>query len=184
MIFLFFDCETTGIFEGCGIPRLVQLGWAIFDEEKEECIKKEYLIIPNGFVIPDEAEAIHNISTLDARTKGFPAEYVISEFIRDITSVDLVIAHNFDYDSRIIENEAFLTSSFFSFDRKNKFCTMKSTAHICRIPGPYGDKWPRLTELHNYLFGEEPKCSHKALPDAMTCGKCFFELKKRKLIDV
>ena len=184
MNFLFFDCETTGIFDGCGIPRLVQLGWVVFDDEKNDCLKKEFIVIPNGFIIPDEATIIHNISTENAKKSGFPVKYIISKFIQDIQNVDLVVAHNFEYDSRIIENEALIAGSFFSFNHKKTFCTMKSTVHICRIPGPYGDKWPRLTELHSYLFGEEPKCSHNALPDAMTCAKCFFELRRRNLIDL
>ena len=184
MNFLFFDCETTGIFDGSGIPRLVQLGWAIFDEEKKECIKKEYTIIPDGFTIPDESSAIHGISTENAKKEGYIAAFVISEFIQDLKHTDIVVAHNFEYDSRIIENEAHKQGLFFVFNYKKSFCTMKSTAHICEIPGPYGDKWPKLIELHQHLFGMKPDFSHNALSDAITCAKCFFELRKKGLIEV
>ncbi|MBN2733685.1 MAG: 3'-5' exonuclease [Methanomicrobiaceae archaeon] len=182
MKYLFFDCETTGIFENSEIPRLVQMGWVIYDTYLGECRKKEYIIIPDGFEIPEESVAIHNITTQAAKDAGYPFEHVFLEFSKDLQISDLVISHNFEYDSRIIENEVSNIGLFFSFLRKKSFCTMKSTAHLCKIPGPYGDKWPKLQELYYFLFGKYPKYSHNALEDASTCAKCFLELKKRELI--
>jgi DNA polymerase III subunit epsilon len=59
---------------------------------------------------------------------------------------------------------------------------MLSSTEYCRIPGPYGFKWPKLTELHLKLFGEGFDEAHNAAVDINATEKCFWEMKARGVI--
>ena len=61
---------------------------------------------------------------------------------------------------------------------------MKSMTDIMQLPGPYGFKYPSLNELHNWLFGCSFEGAHDALDDVKATAKCFFELKRKKLITI
>jgi len=50
------------------------------------------------------------------------------------------------------------------------------------IEGYYGYKWPKLSELHYHLFGEDFEGAHNSKNDVAATSKCFFELKKRGVI--
>ncbi len=69
-----------------------------------------------------------------------------------------------------------------SFERKRKLCTMKVSTDYCRIPGPYGYKWPKLSELHIKLFGRDFDEAHDASVDINATEKCFWEMRKSGLI--
>ncbi len=57
---------------------------------------------------------------------------------------------------------------------------MQATTNYCRLPGPYGYKWPTLQELHMKLFQESFEDAHHALVDVRACARCYFELKRLK----
>lgn len=59
---------------------------------------------------------------------------------------------------------------------------MLTATNYCRIPGLYGYKWPKLSELHIKLFGVDFDDAHDASVDINATEKCFWELKKRGLI--
>ena len=63
--------------------------------------------------------------------------------------------------------------------RKPQLCTMQASTDYCKIPGPYGYKWPKLSELHMKLFGEYFEEAHDAAADINATVKCFWELKRR-----
>jgi hypothetical protein len=50
-------------------------------------------------------------------------------------------------------------------------------------PSGRGDKWPTLTQLHVQLFETEFTDSHKAGADVEACAKCYFELRRRGIIE-
>jgi len=57
---------------------------------------------------------------------------------------------------------------------------MLKTTSLCKLPNKYGNgyKWPKLSELHNFLFNEDFADAHDALGDIRATIKCFFELKR------
>jgi hypothetical protein len=59
---------------------------------------------------------------------------------------------------------------------------MQKSTNFCAISGPYGFKWPKLSELHYKLFGVGFNEAHNAAIDIHATAKCFWELKKRGLI--
>ena len=59
---------------------------------------------------------------------------------------------------------------------------MQSSTDYCRLSGPYGYKWPKLSELHIKLFGEDFDEAHDASVDIEATMNCFFELKRLGVI--
>jgi len=61
---------------------------------------------------------------------------------------------------------------------KRKICTMHSTTDFCAINGPYGYKWPKLSELHYKLFRTDFEEAHNAAADINATARCFWELRR------
>jgi DNA polymerase III subunit epsilon len=186
-MYLFFDTETTGlprrrnapVEDVNNWPRIVQIAWAAYDENGRQDSAESHIIRPEGFIIPREAERVHGISTARAMNEGKPVVAVLERFTGAVGSSATIVAHNLKYDEPIILAEYIRLGKKSPFGMKPKICTMTGTTEICKIPGPYGFKWPTLEELHRFLFTLPPEASHDALADVETCAKCYFELKRR-----
>jgi DNA polymerase III epsilon subunit-like protein len=188
---LFFDTETTGIprnykasvsdFDNW--PRLVQIAWIVTDDSETEIKCAEYVIKPNGFKIPKEAARIHGITTELASQSGVDLNPVLKEISEDISGATALIAHNVQFDEKILGAEFLRMGHVNAIDGKPRKCTMQSSTNFCRIPGPYGYKWPKLQELYKKLFHQEFENVHNALADVRACSKCYFELRRIGVMD-
>jgi DNA polymerase III epsilon subunit-like protein len=189
-MYLFFDTETTGLPKKYNAPaddfdnwpRLVQVAWILFDEEGEEITSSSYIIKPDGFVIPKESSLIHGITHKRAIKEGCDLVNVLSEFESLVEQADYLIAHNIDFDEKIMGSELLRSGNLNCFNNKNKFCTMRASTNYCAISSQYGYKWPKLEELHYKLFATNFEEAHNALVDIQITAKCFWEMKRRGLI--
>ena len=183
-MYLVLDTETTGVKQ---TDRIVSMAWALFDEAGTELVLSHHLVIPDGFTIPRDATAIHGITTEEARKKGVPIGVVLTKLANDINghAPRLLVGHNVGFDRPIVLNEYTRLKSRQNLSILPTYCTMKSTANYCRI-SRYGGgfKWPTLQELHCKLFGSPLALAHDAQADVRTCAKCFFELRRRGLVNV
>jgi hypothetical protein len=77
-----------------------------------------------------------------------------------------------------------LTMEALHLENKETICTMKETTAYCALPNkwPNSFKWPKLTELHQKLFGFAFDGAHDAMTDITYLKKCFFELLDREII--
>ena len=190
-MYLFFDTETTGLpknykapaSDSLNWPRLVQIAWSWYDVEGNVWDSYSYIIKPNGFVIPDEIAKIHRVTQERAMTEGVDLEIVLKHFSEEVKKAEFIVAHNIDFDDKIVSAEFYRLNMENILEKVNKICTMKSSVEFCHIPNNYGrNKWPNLSELHNCLFGVGFSDAHDALVDVSACAKCFFELKNRNAI--
>jgi DNA polymerase III epsilon subunit-like protein len=94
----------------------------------------------------------------------------------------LLVAHNMQFDEKILGAELLRAGYPNVVDAKNRRCTMQAATNYCRLPGPYGFKWPTLQELHLKLFNESFDGAHRALVDVRACARCYFELKRLKVM--
>lgn len=185
-MYLFFDTETTGlpvrwkapVTDLDNWPRLVQLAWIQFDEQGGETGAGNYIIQPEGFVIPEESSLIHGISTERALKEGESLSLILEKFNNAMNDAQTLVAHNMGFDEKIIGAEFLRTKISSSLDTIDKICTMEGTKEFCAIPGQYGLKWPRLSELHQKLFGTDFLEAHNAENDIRATAKCFWELRK------
>jgi DNA polymerase-3 subunit epsilon len=189
-LYLFFDTETTGLPRSWSAPvtdidnwpRLVQLAWIAYDENGAEHSRGDSIIRPNGFSIPADASRVHGITTERAMSEGIPVRQALETFRDKIGESAYIIAHNIDFDEKIIGAEFIRAEMSHEFKNKKKICTMKSTVNFCAIPSARGFKWPQLAELHQKLFGAKFEDAHNAAADIEATAKCFWELKKRGVL--
>lgn len=184
-MYLFFDVETadappprgTPASDSSAWPRLVQIAWVACDKDGRETEARESIIRPSGFQIAPGAAAVHGISTEVAARDGVALEPVLGEYGRAARAAEVLVAHNFDFDRAVLTAEFARIGRPHPFDRRRHVCTMVASAEHCKLPGKFGKyKWPRLTELHQSLFGEPFEGAHGALADARACMRCYFRL--------
>jgi DNA polymerase III epsilon subunit-like protein len=185
-MYLFFDTETTGIPRNYKVPasdlrnwpRLVQIAWLLADEDANEVESAEYIAKPDGFTIPRDATKIHGITTEMALQNGVDLNSILTAIAPSIKSADLLVAHNMQFDEKILGAEFLRAGHPNLLESKKRKCTMQASTNYCHLPGPYGYKWPTLQELHMKLFSQSFKGEHQALVDVRACAACYFELKR------
>ena len=189
-MYLFFDTETTGIprnykapaSEFKNWPRLVQIAWLLADEQANQIASAQYIVKPDGFTIPKDATKVHGITTEMAVQNGTDLKSILTTIEPSIEKASVLVAHNMQFDEKILGAE-FLRAGRPNFvESKERRCTMQATTNYCRLPGPHGYKWPTLQELHMKLFNETFKGAHQALIDVHACARCYFELKRLKVM--
>lgn len=188
MLFLFFDTETTGkalnfkapVTNIDNWPRLVQLGFILCQDSYDNKVCEGDIIIrPDGFLIPKAATDIHGISHEKALNEGVEISGVLYQFSDLIEKADYLVGHNLGFDKPVIGAEMIRYGFNESLImRKPSLDTMLMSTNFCQIPGPYGYKWPKLSELHTKLFNKEFDNAHNAFADIEATAKCFFELVK------
>jgi DNA polymerase-3 subunit epsilon len=186
-MYLFFDTETTGIPRNykapasdlTNWPRIVQLAWLTTAADGHEIGCAEHLIKPDGFEIPNDAAKIHGITTKIANETGTELNIVLARIEKDLMNVNTIVAHNMQFDEKVLGAEFLRTGRPNIVTTKAKICTMQLSTEFCQLPGPYGYKWPTLQELHLKLFNISFQGAHRALSDVRACAACYFELKRR-----
>lgn len=190
--YLFFDTETTGLPRSWNAPvsdvdnwpRLVQLAYMGFDGDGKQLSRVDMIVRPEGFTIPAEASRIHGITTERAMREGLPLDEVLAAFKTQLDQAQYLVGHNIGFDEKIVGAEFLRAGGQPIPADKVRICTMHSTANYCAIPGPRGNKWPKLIELHSKLFNSEFEEAHNAAADVAATAKCFWELKRRGIIRI
>lgn len=184
MNILFYDTETDGLPKGGIYPHIVQIA-AILDDGSEELETLCEIIKPNGFEIPEEASAIHGISTERALKEGKDLKMILSRFLAMAERADLIVCHNIGFDMPVVSQELERVGlSEEALEDKEIFCTMLASTDICQIKFASnqrrpGYKWPKLIEAHQYFFKEGFDDAHDALADVRACRRVYHELKRR-----
>lgn len=192
-MYLFFDTETTGLPKDWNAPikdlnnwpRIVQIAWVEYDKKRNLISQGDYIIKPEGFNIPQEVSRIHKIFQDDAVELGYPLKKVLNVFNSIIDKSEYIIAHNINFDDKVLSAEFLREYITSSLPEKKKICTMESTIEFTNIPNARGGlKFPSLADLSRKLFGEAFKDAHNALIDIQNTAKIFWELIDRNIIDL
>ena len=189
-MYLIFDCETTGlprnwrapVSDLANWPRVIQVAWSLYDKAEQHLESTVHLVRPDGFTIPGDAQRVHNITTERALAEGKKLLDVLQGLGRAVDVSEVIIAHNIRFDINVISAEYLRLNLKPPFAGKKRVCTMEMTTEFCRIPGQYGYKWPTLSQLYIELFKSNFDEAHDAGADVAACAKCFFELKRRRVI--
>ena len=195
--YLFFDTETNGLPYNykAGIentsnwPRLLQIGWIMTDERGNVLKSCTKWIFPDGFSVDSEVTKLTGITTDKLLFEGERISSVLSDFMQDIESAEILVGHNVEYDIMVVGCELCRNGQPMqgqALTRHPHICTMKQTVDFCAIPSTnsyYSDyKYPKLTELYTKLFGHAFSGAHDAMADIKATKECFFELKRRGII--
>jgi DNA polymerase-3 subunit epsilon len=187
---IFIDIETTGL--DPNTCRVVQVAWATYSNLGTLEAKRDFIVKPEGYSIPAESTKIHGITNEFAIAVGKSIQKVLVELTKDIKKSATIVAHNAKYDLNVLINEfsrnnlgnPFSELILNSTTHKCIICTMISTLDYCAIPhAKFGKKYPSLTELYNKLFKSDFAEKHNARGDLEATVKCFWELKRLKLVN-
>ncbi len=189
-MYLFFDTETTGLPRNWKAPvtdlnnwpRMIQIAWILCDNSGNRIESDDFIIKPENFEIPGDAARVHGISTERANSEGKDLVVVLNNFNELVKRSAFIVAHNISFDEKILGAELLRKRIQNDFNKKRKMCTMQSSTNYCRLPGRYGYKWPKLSELHIKLFGEDFDEAHDASVDINATERCFWEMRKIGLI--
>lgn len=189
-MYLFFDTETTGLPRNWKAPvtdldnwpRMIQIAWVLCDKDGNRIESNGYIIKPENFKIPTDASKVHGITTERAINEGEDLETILKKFNALVERSDYIVAHNISFDEKILGAELLRKGIQSNFNKKRKLCTMQSSTNYCKISGPYGYKWPKLSELHIKLFGEDFDSAHDASADVNATEKCFWAMREIGLI--
>ncbi len=187
LMYLIFDTETTGlpkkytapISDTDNWPRCIQIAWQLHDAMGRVIEHQDFLVQPEGFNIPYDAERIHGISTELAEADGIPLAEVLEKFNIALSKAKFIVGQNLGFDVNIMGCEFYrlgVESPMSSMPILDT-CT-EVTAFLLKLPGGRGGKFklPTLTELHQYLFNKPFAEAHNATADVEATTRCFFEL--------
>ena len=164
-------------------PRCIQIAWQLHDELGNLIEHQDYLVKPDGFNIPFDAERIHGISTELAEQHGISLQEVLEKFNIALSKAKFIVGQNLGFDVNIMGCE------FHRIEVQSQMSSMpildtctEVTASLLKLPGGRGGKFklPTLTELHNYLFGTPFSEAHNATADVEATTRCFLELIRRQ----
>lgn len=206
--FLFLDTETNGLPRDYKIspvhhqfwPEIVSIAWQFYSVNNATSPYKWTLEDQQYFVIKPssptikwnkESEAIHKIS-LEEASAGIDIHHAFNSFDIALARADVIVAHNLNFDKPVIQ------AAMHRVGRKTiwihtgqEVCSMMNTIEIVKIPRTKAVKddrykWPKLSELHFFLFKEEYKDGtlHNSLTDTQCLSKCYIELLNRGLLTV
>ncbi|MES2628460.1 MAG: DNA polymerase III subunit alpha [Bacteroidota bacterium] len=192
-MFLIFDTETTGLprdynaplTDSDNWPRMVQLAWQLHDERGELLEVKNFIVRPEGYTIPYNAERIHGISTERAMREGVDLAFVLEEFNQALAKSQFNVGHNIEFDINILGAEFIRKQQETTLHKLRVLDTKEETTDWCAIPGGKGGKfkWPTLTELYEKLFGEKFAEAHNASADVEATTRAFLETVRIGIID-
>jgi DNA polymerase-3 subunit alpha len=191
-MYLIFDTETTGlprnwaapISDTDNWPRCIQIAWQLHDAMGNLIEHQDYLVKPEGFNIPYDAERIHGISTELAQNQGIPLLEVLEKFNVALSKAKFIVGQNVGFDVNIMGCE------FYRLGVNSPMATLpvldtctEVTAELLKLPGGRGGKFklPTLTELHSYLFNVPFAEAHNATADVEATTRCFLELIRRQV---
>lgn len=187
----FFDTETTGLPDynkrarDPAQPHVVQFSAILMASDGREMEMHNLLSRPDGWLIPDEASAVHGITNEVAMAYGIAEDLVARVCLELFRKASLIVAHNVTFDKFLMRiamrrYDLIQDSDDAWWKGLNTFCTMRTMTPICNLPGQYGAKWPKLQEAHKHCFGAEFEGAHDALADVRACARIYQWIQDRK----
>lgn len=187
---LIFDTETTGLpnykapFNHPTQPDVLQLGLQLYTDKKLT-FEKKFLVglhtrIGMDFEVEPGAQSVHGISREMIIADGVHVDEVRDTFLECVSKADRLVAHNLSFDMKMMSTFLFRLDAPYNFiDGKQLICTMNSTTNLCKLPGNYGYKWPKLIEAYKLLVNPKGfEGAHDALVDVKACAEILYQLEK------
>jgi len=189
---LFYDFETTGIPEWgkpsddpCQ-PRITQIAAELVDEESRETLAAlNFMIKPDGWIIPDEVAALTGITTERADQHGFLITDVLPAFLGMWKKSSLRCGHNESFDARMARIEM-LRDGGYSEDFCDQwkagaaYCTQAKSTKIVNTGRDGKKKTASLAEAYKFFTGQELTGAHNAATDVAACKAVYFGIQQHQ----
>lgn len=188
----FFDTETSGVPNKRSPrlelqPHIMQLAISLYDNERRPVYEVSTLVaLPETATCDPKALETHGITPELSRRYGVQPAQAIALLRYACMRAELVVAHNLQFDEKLVEYAVQRAGQDFSpLVPVKKFCTLEATTPILKLPPTegmikwgHGDKFksPKLSEAYSYFFGEEISGAHDALVDTRACARVYYHL--------
>lgn len=205
MLILAYDTETTGIirendYTNPKNPFLASIAMLLFDSDTNKIVSSfNAAVKPDGWTMPEEAGRVNGLTDEYLNTFGIPATIVIPTVIALATKADLLIAHNVEFDTKVVASALWrhlLTETTFDNIEENHeiiatpvnfwlslptYCTMKESKEIVRATNKKGAlKYPKLTEAYEFFFNRPLNRAHSANADAVAVLEIYLALQAQE----
>lgn len=162
-----FDLETTGI--DVETSRIVSAHVGVLDPSGNLVEKWDWLADP-GVEIPEQATAVHGITTAHARAGGLPAAQVVEEIVSALTGLLqrglAVTIYNAPYDLSLLHHEALR----YGLDPLVEPAPIIDPLVLDRVVDRYR-KGKRTLEAAAAVYGVDLADAHDASADAIAAGR-------------
>ncbi len=187
-LIMIFDVETNGklknfntpFYDLSQVPDLLQIAWIITDGEK--ILGSESSWIKNDSLkIKRKIRELTGIKKETLMKIGRPINVVLDLFQKDLSRVKTLVAHNIEFDVKIVKAAFFSQGIPLDLSEKELVCTMKlSFKHKSSIPDFDENKWLKLAELFAKFFpdAEQDFQFHNSVIDAFSTYHIFRKLKE------
>ena len=171
--YVLIDTETTGLFDMSqpsdaeGQPRMASLALIVWDSEYPETTTElDFLIRPDGWTMPPEAEAINGLSQAALEAHGVPVAEALDAYTDAILSGHIMTAYNAQYDGRVMRGELRRAGRDDMFEQTPNTCLMRSCMSAMKGRRKVGAKgFPKLSEAAEFFKVEHSEV-HTAMGDA------------------
>jgi DNA polymerase-3 subunit alpha/DNA polymerase-3 subunit epsilon len=118
--------------------------------------------------------------------EGMEEDEAVNLLVSIVEEANLIVAHNVAFDKKLIQTLLWRGANNHKnlglFNSLPTYCTMVKSTTLCGLKKRDGSlKWPKLQELHKFLFGAEFENAHDAISDIRATRDCYYELKRRGL---
>lgn len=182
MISAAFDLEANGLInydvaQSEYQPSIIEFGGMRSDGQSLKC-----LIKPPTPIIP-EVEKITQITNEMVKDES-SFRVVFPSIVLFFKGVDMLFTYNgMGYDLPVMMHNLIANGLQYQFPWPVRHIDiMLAATDYMGMKGKTGNKYPKLSELHEFLFKEKFEDSHRALPDAVATMRCAKELIKRKVV--
>lgn len=196
MLILVYDCETTGLVRGTdytspNMPFLAAITAILYDTEVHRIVASmNSMVQPDGWAMPEEAGQVNGLTNEALQQLGIPAPVLLPACIALMFKADLRVAHNVDFDSKVIaatlwrhivkeSSEETAHETVKAWLALPSYCTMQESKSIVNALDKRGKvKYPKLTEAYKFFFDRELDRAHSANADAVATLEIYLALNK------
>jgi DNA polymerase III epsilon subunit-like protein len=152
-------------------PHLAELSIILCDKNLEPLGYENYLIKPDGWEVTPGATAVNGLTTERLEREGVPLAGVLARYVEIIDAGVVMIAHNAQYDGKIMRGELRRAGGDDRFMLTKTICTMRGMTEHCQLAGSRGKwKWPTLNQAYEFVSGAaRASLAHSADNDATAC---------------
>jgi DNA polymerase III epsilon subunit-like protein len=188
--YMILDTETSGFGNSDAV---LQIAFQVYSEDGTLLHEgRQYFNHSYEYEISEGAFKVNGLTKEFLATNGVVDQDISANLAGigiQIDNCDLFIAHNVSFDWRMLQNEWARYGLFQDTQhvKTTALCTQNDPAIKAFVGARDKNnniKAPKLAELHQKLFGCGIDGAHDALADVKATAKCFFELVKRKVIDI
>jgi DNA polymerase-3 subunit epsilon len=175
-----FDLETTGV--DVETDRIVTAYLGLLDRHGRVVAGRNFMVKPDGYIVPDEASAIHGITTEVALAEGLDGAFVVQEIAEWIMEWCRdkgmpLVGHNLSYDLTLLDREIKRYHPTRSVRKLLRGVTVADTLVLDK----HYDKYRKgkrtliaVAEVYGVELSEEE--AHGAQADAIASGRIFLKM--------